>query len=97
VIDLATAPHGTLLLRLCFAVMLAAYALLKWDVYMPPSRWFRSFPGTSNRARLAVSARNFVRFYAAPDCLRRCRTVQRRFRDRWTDTLITTRSRWKSL
>jgi putative oxidoreductase len=36
VIDLATAPYGALLLRLCLGVMFAAHALLKWRVFTPP-------------------------------------------------------------
>ena len=43
-IDLATAPYGALLLRLCLGVMFAAHALLKWRVFTPPVEveFFRS-------------------------------------------------------
>ena len=35
-IDVATAPYGAVLLRLCLGVMFAAHALLKWRVFTPP-------------------------------------------------------------
>ncbi len=35
-IDIDTAPYGALLLRLCFATMFTAHAMLKWRVFTIP-------------------------------------------------------------